>query len=688
MPRTEGLDTPVRFVRGVGPSRAETLREIGIETVRDLLDFYPRRYRFFDPVGSIAELDPDQQAAVVGQIETVSYRRFPRPPRIAIVIADDTGTCQARWFNCGYLADRFQSGKWIRVRGKVARWRGGLVFNNPQFEIFDQCPGQADESFSQPVYPLQERFGKRLFSKLTRAAMEMYGGYIDDWLTPDRRKARNLVPRRRAYQMIHDPETEAAWQDGRKRLAYDELFFMQLAMLLARRKRVGTSAARFEFPENLDERIRRRFPFELTGSQNRAVGDIVADLQSARPMCRLVQGDVGCGKTVVALYAALVTVANRRQVVFMAPTEILAHQHHRKITEYLAGSKVRIALLAGKTPKQDRDRIVAQAGAGEIDILIGTHALIEQDIVLRKLGLVIIDEQHKFGVHQRAMIKSKGADPHYLVMTATPIPRSLALTVFGDLDLTLIDESPPGRVPVKTRMFDPEQEPQVWEFVKNAIRRGDQAYVVYPLLEESDRVALKSARAESRRLADEILSSFRVGLIHGRMKPADKQRVMTEFRRRKIDVLVATVVIEVGIDVPDANVLVVEHADRFGLAQLHQLRGRIGRAGGQGHCLLVAKGGSASAQKRLGVLLETTDGFKIAEQDLRIRGPGQFFGTAQHGLPELKVADLIDDYQLMLKTRTDVEQLLRDDPGLERHRLIRQEVIRRLGRRLKLIDAA
>jgi len=349
-----------------------------------------------------------------------------------------------------------------------------------------------------------------------------------------------------------------------------------------------------------------------------------------------------------------------------------------------------MALLVGGTSQRDRREIIEQASSGELDILIGTHALIEKDVTFANLALVVIDEQHKFGVHQRAAIRSKGAQPHYLVMTATPIPRSLALTVFGDLDLSVIDELPPGKLPVKTRLFNYTREKEVWEFLSARLRDGDQAYVVYPLLEQSDQLALRSARSEARRLAEHELSEFRVGLVHGRMKSDEKQRIMTHFRQGKLDVLVATVVIEVGIDMPEANVLVVEHADRFGLAQLHQLRGRIGRSGGQGHCLLLANARTEPARKRLEVLLETADGFKIAEEDLRMRGPGQFFGTAQHGLPELKLADLVEDYQLLVQARMDAQDLLYRDPDLRQHRhcCIREELIRRLAGKLELIEAA
>lgn len=685
---TEGLDTPVQFLKGVGPQRAKVLGDLGIATVRDLLDVVPHRYRFYDAVGSIADLQIGQNATVVGYIEHTSFRRFPRPSKVAATISDDRGACVVQWFNCPYIAERLAVGRYIRARGKVAMYRDQVVMTNPQFELFDEFPGRPDDAQSQPQYPDNEIVGVKTMSNLTHLALETFGTAIDDWLSDAFRKKRDLVHRREAYERIHRPSDINDWLIGRRRLAYDELFFMQLGMLMARRRRARGRGMQFSSSDEIDRRIRSRFPFPLTDAQNRAISDILADLTSGRPMCRLVQGDVGCGKTVVALYAALVTIANHRQVALMAPTEILAQQHYRKFIEFLAGSKVRVEMLVGKTTAKRRREILAEAADGKIDLLIGTHALIEDAVGFKKLGLVVIDEQHKFGVHQRADMQAKAAQPHYLVMTATPIPRSLALTVFGDLDLSVIDASPPGRLPTRTEVFASQLEDEVWRRVNAQLDRGDQAYIVYPLLEESDKLELKSATAQAERLSTGVFASRRVGLIHGKLKPAEKQAVMDAFKSRQLDVLVATVVIEVGIDVPDANVLVVEHAERFGLAQLHQLRGRVGRAGGQGYCYLIAQAKSENAKRRLNVLLDTTNGFKIAEEDLKIRGPGQFFGTAQHGLTELKLADLIEDYDMLVQARTDAEQLLNRDADLSQHTLVRKEVMRRLGRQLKLIDAA
>ncbi|NLX05187.1 MAG: ATP-dependent DNA helicase RecG [Phycisphaerae bacterium] len=689
MTNATGLDTPVRYLKGVGPKRADLLNDLGIGTVRDVLEHFPRRYRFFDPVGSISELQVGQEVTIVGEITRVDYRRFPRPPRITCVVADRSGECLVKWFNCGYLAERLKEGHWIKIRGKVSEWRDRLIFTNPQFELFDGDPGAIEDQVSQPIYPHQEQLGKALIPSLVRTALAQYASYLQDWMPPEQRAASGLVDLPRAYRSIHEPESDEDWQIARKRLAYDELFFMQLGLTITHRNRRAASVRKLHCTEAVDQRIRSRFPFQLTAAQDRVIEEIVTDLASEHPMSRLIQGDVGAGKTVVALYAALVAAANRAQVAIMAPTEILAEQHFRKINQYMEGARVRTALLVGNLPKSRRAEVLRQTAEGEVDILIGTHALLESDIQFADLALVVIDEQHKFGVHQRFTIRSKGAYPHYLVMTATPIPRSLALTVFGDLDLSVIDEPPPGKLPTVTQVHNYKSEEKVWEFLSGRLAAGDQAYVVYPLLEDSEKLELKSATSSAEHLTGR-LAPHRVGLIHGRMKGEEKQHVMDLFHRREIDVLVATVVIEVGIDVPDANVLVVEHAERFGLAQLHQLRGRIGRAGGQGYCLLLSDSRGQNARQRLGILAETADGFKIAEEDLRIRGPGEFFGTAQHGLPELKLADLVEDYALLLAAKQDAQRLLRQDPDLNwtRHREIRSELVRRLGHRLKLIEAA
>jgi len=466
---------------------------------------------------------------------------------------------------------------------------------------------------------------------------------------------------------------------------------MQLIILLKRRRaRSSVRGVPIVTTEFIDRRIRRRFPFRLTPAQDRAVQQIVADLAKPIPMNRLLQGDVGSGKTVVALYAALLTVAHRHQVAIMTPTEILAEQHYRSIERYLVDSRVRTVLLVGGLGRSARETCLEQIGRGDVDIVIGTQALLEHDVEFHRLGLVIVDEQHKFGVVQRATLRSKaaGGQPHYLIMTATPIPRTLAMTFFGDLDVSVIDALPPGRQPIRTRYVPPDRIDQAWDFVRQRIAAGEQAFVVYPLIEESQALPLAAAATEVERLRHRTLAGCRVELLHGRMSPEEKDHVMRRFAAGQIDVLAATTVIEVGIDVPNATVMVIQNAERFGLSQLHQLRGRIGRGSRPGYCLLMAEDPGETARSRLNVLVGTTDGFRIAEEDLLLRGPGDIFGgSRQHGF-DLKVADLIADVDLLAQARTDAAALLDADPSLAHpeHQAIRRAVVRAIPGRLDLVD--
>jgi ATP-dependent DNA helicase RecG len=493
-----------------------------------------------------------------------------------------------------------------------------------------------------------------------------------------------------AVAAMHRPEDQDQWKRARRRMAYDECFLMQLGMALMRMREVSRPAWPLKCTEAIDRRIRARFPFPLTDAQDRAVAEIVGDLSAEKPMNRLLQGDVGSGKTVVALYAALTAVANRKQVSIMAPTEILARQHYRKIVDYLEGSRVRVELLVGGMKPAERKRIINGLAEGNIDIVVGTHALISEGVRFANLALTILDEQHKFGVQQRTSMRGKGFAPHYLVMTATPIPRTLAMTVFGDLDVSVIDELPPGRGTTETRTATMDKLPEVYEHVREKLDAGQQAYFIYPLVTASAESDLTAAEDAYHELDDGPFADYGVGMIHGQMKADRKQTVMAGFRDGRVQVLVASVVVEVGLDVASANVMVILHAERFGLAQLHQLRGRIGRGKEDAVCILVAEPGNEVAQRRLDVLTETQDGFKVAEEDLKIRGPGEFFGTKQHGLPELKVADLIEDFELLRLARRDAFHLVAADPDLSQpgHQTVRREVLKVYGQRLGLLAGA
>lgn len=622
-------------------------------------------------------------ATIAGRIAAVSRRFSRRGPTISATLIDNTGRANLTWFNAGWMADRIERGSHVRATGKVSVYQNLAQLVNPKLELLDDNAGPVDESSPakfEPVYPATAELPSRVIAKLIGGSLPKLLDLIEEWHAPAFLRERKLAARRWSIEVMHRPRSDADVASARRRLAYDELLCMQLAVTLARRRlRVGAEAASLACSEEVDRRIRRRFGFELTAAQDRAIHAIVADMARPRPMNRLLQGDVGCGKTVVALYAALVAVANRRQVAIMAPTELLAHQHARSIEKYLVGSRVRLALVAGRQPAAERRELLERVERGEADIVIGTHALIQESVRFARLGLVVVDEQHRFGVRQRAIMRGKGPSPHYLIMTATPIPRTLAMTVFGDLDVTTIDALPPGRVPIVTQIVPPGRQDSAWSFIQTRLDLGEQAYVVYPLVDESDKLELKAATTEFQRLRDQVFARRRVGLAHGRMDTPEREETMREFAAGKLQVLVATTIIEVGVDVPGATCMVIEHAERFGLSQLHQLRGRVGRGGSRGYCFLMTGSEGAAENQRLGVLASTTDGFRISEEDLRLRGPGELLGTRQHGLPELRVADLIADGELLRMAQRDADAIVREDPQLLRseHGAIRRVLTER-----------
>ena len=685
------LDSEVRFLPGVGPRRAEHLAQLGVHTVEELLEYVPFRHGYQGPQQPIGQLREGQSATVVGELADIELRgRYPRRSLLGL-LEDETGTCLVRWFNAPYLLDKLALGQRLRLHGKVKHYDELPQFVNPKLEILSGSEPAVQAERFEPVYPATAELSSRHIGRLVSTALAASLQQVREWYEPDLRRARQLATRRWAIQHMHHPSCPKDIAQARRRLAYDELLLLQLAMAL-RRRRAAESAQAYPIAvdDRLDARIRRRLPFSLTAAQKRVIRQIVADLARTRPMNRLLQGDVGSGKTAVAIYAALAAVARGCQVAMMAPTEILADQHHQKISQYLQGSKVRWVLLRGGLTGSQRTQLLERIATGQVDVVVGTHALIQRDVRFNRLGLVIVDEQHRFGVAQRAVIRAKGVWPHYLVMTATPIPRTLALTVFGDLDVSVIDELPPGRQPIETRVIYPKQVPKAYEFVRGLLASGQQAYVVYPLLDESDASPLPAAAAELDRLAAGPFAGWPVGLLHGQMKPAQKQQVMAQFTSGRLAVLVATTVVEVGIDVPNATVMMVQNAERFGLSQLHQLRGRIGRGSERSYCLLVAGSNNHSADGRLSVLAKTSDGFQIAEEDLRLRGPGQVAGIRQHGLPELRVADLLRDAKLLETARADARHIAEADGRLTepKHAALRSALIRRFGKNFTLIDVA
>ena len=686
------LGTEVRSIKGVGSAWARKLAELGIATVEDLLLHFPFRFdlrRQAQPIASLA--GAGTSATIAGEVTALKENRFTRKPFFQVELEDETGSVPVKWFGGGYLRDKINHGMQLAVSGKTSIYRKRLQFINPQFQIiYDPSGTNLDRDELMPVYPAGRQLTSRMISSVIKRVLGEAERLIPRWFDAEYLERRGMMSRPGAVAAMHKPEEKSHWARARRRIAYDECLIMQLGIALMRMRQVSRPAHALQNSELIDRRIRARYPFELTSAQDRAIADITADIARDRPMNRLLQGDVGSGKTVVALYAALLAVARGKQAAIMAPTEILATQHYNKIRDYLAGSRVRIALLVGRQKPAERQEILDSLASGETSIAVGTHALISEGVKFSDLALVVVDEQHRFGVAQRTTIRGKGFAPHYLVMTATPIPRTLALTVFGDLDVSIIDALPPGRGKTETLCVPHKAMGDILDRVRKELDNGRQAYFIYPLVNPSPELELTAAEDAYRDLAGGPLKDYKLALIHGQMKPADKNSAMERFRTGQVQALIASVVVEVGMDVPSASVMVITHAERFGLAQLHQLRGRVGRGSDDAVCILVASAKTHEAKQRLKVLVDTNDGFKVAEEDLRLRGPGEIFGTRQHGLPELKVADLIEDFELLRLARRDAFAIVAEDPGLNapHHQQLRREVIKAYAGKLNLLAGA
>jgi len=711
-PATGPLDKPVQFVRGVGPYRAGLLAGLGIETVADLIEYFPFRHEEQPRPQPIDTLVLDEPATIIGVVDSVRWSgggggRFGKPA-LRVNLSDSTGRLRVMWFNASFLRDRITRGQLLRLYGKVAVDRDLAHLTNPRVDWLDADADPASWDYGRmvPVYPATEKLSSAQIARLVETVLDEAVRAVPEPLPEAIRRQRQLPSRSAAIATMHRPTTLEELVPARRRLAYEELFLMQLAISLQRRwTATKDRAVSLPTSEKIDRRIRRRFPFTLTRAQDRVIQQITADLDRTAPMTRLLQGDVGSGKTVVALYGALVTVAKRHQCAILAPTAVLADQHFTGIERYLAGSRVRRCLLTGKTTRKERDQLLQEIAEGRMDLIVGTQALLEQHVRFASLALVVVDEQHKFGVSQRATLKGAHATakktshagkadsrafkvPHYLVMTATPIPRTLSMTVFGDLDVSIIDALPPGRQPIVTRLVTSNTQARAWLEVRRRIAEGDQVYIVYPLVEESDALDLKAATVEVNRVSRELLPGARVGLLHGRMKKSEKQSAMQAFARGRLDALVSTTVIEVGVDVPNATVMVIQHAERYGLSALHQLRGRVGRGTKPSACLLMSDSRTEPARRRLRVLCQTSDGFRIAEEDLRLRGPGELLGTRQHGFPEFRVANLVEDVDLLMQARDDATRIVREDPYLKHasHACLKAELRRRFRDKVAFID--
>ena len=685
------LTTPVQYLKGVGPARAAIFEKLGVQTVGDLLEYFPRDWVFAPGRIKIAQMRPNEPATIVGLVESIDFQQFRRSPLLEVIVSDDTGVCRIVWFHGGYLRDQIQLGQVLMASGKAAIYKHQIQMANPKFMVLDEKHAESDKYFSGGVYSATARLSSRQIKSIILPLLDHLDGLVGEFYDESLLK-KNLISRRDAVAWIHMPPDEEKLAAAKRRLKYDELFLMQLGLALRRyRTQHYSCATPCVLTDEIDSRIRRRFPFLLTADQNACITEIAEDMKRTTPMNRLLQGDVGSGKTCVALYAALLAIANRTQAAIMAPTEILASQHFLSMERYLKDSQVRRVLITGGLTGPRREETLTQIKQGEIDIVVGTVALLQKDIEFRNLGLVVIDEQHKFGVHQRAELRKESA-PHCLVMTATPIPRTLAMTAFGDLDVSVIKQGPPGRGAIVTRWVDPRDRQKAYDFIRGLLSAKKQAYFVFPRIsavEESGQ-DIQAATDGWKELSVRVFPGFNVALLHGQMASADKQSIMADFRRGTIDVLVSTIVIEVGVDVPNATVMVIEAADRFGLAQLHQLRGRIGRGESKSFCLLFAETDNEAAKSRLEVMTRTNDGFEIAEQDLRIRGPGELFSARQHGLPDLKITNIIDDYDLLVMARRHAFELVNNDPTLKQaeHYNIRRALVAKFGGSLGLADVA
>ncbi len=669
------LETHVQFLKSVGPARARALDRLGIMTVGDLLAHYPRRYFDRSATVPIGRARPGTEATILGEVLTAGDRRTRTGGSLLTVsIGDDSGVLFAVWFNQKYLKNQFRPGRKVMASGLVQRHQGRLQLAHPDFELLDD-PADAPEAGAPaglhtgrlvPVYGLTAGVGQHWLRALVHQSLERLAGQTPEILPPDVVKRRGLPSRERALRDIHFPPDQAALQAARRRLVYEELFTVQLLMALRREHVHRQAGPALEKPGDLTRRLVESLPFPLTRAQRHVLGEILADLRSGRAMHRLLQGDVGSGKTLVALIAALFVVEQGHQAVVMAPTEVLALQHGAVMTRLCAPLGINVETLTGSTPAAKRRAILAAAAAGECDLLVGTHAVLEGDVRLPRLALAVVDEQHRFGVKQRGKTATTEAGAaHVLVMSATPIPRSLSLTLYGDLDLSLIDEMPVGRIPIQTLLARDGDEDAMWEECRREVARGRQVYVIYPVIEETEGQDLKAATVEHERLQHEVFPGTRVELLHGKMKAKDKQAVMAAFTSGEAPVLVATTVVEVGVDVPNATAMVIHNPERFGLAQLHQLRGRIGRGPDASRCwLLCDRFLSEETWERVKFFSEHADGFALAEEDLRLRGPGDAWGVRQHGAPGFRLANPVRDAAVARECRDDVEAVLKNDPNL------------------------
>jgi ATP-dependent DNA helicase RecG len=694
------LHTPIQFVKGVGPKLAKLFEKKGILTVEDALYFLPRCYEDRRHLKRISELKAGRKETGFGEIllSGVAFYQNKRKRVFEVVVGDGSGTLTLKWFhgNQRYLRDRFKKGCTLIFSGEVRWFHYQKEIYHPDLEILDGDIEKDYLNFKRivPIYSETEGLHQRTLRRLMKTILDGYADELSSPIPPDVVERQDLINFSEAFHRVHfPPEGESIdplnlqRSDGHRRIIFDEFFFLELGMALKKRGMAQETGISFHTDGPFVQRLLNLLTFKLTRAQERVLAEIKEDLGNPHPMNRLIQGDVGSGKTIVALLTCLDVVGCGYQAAIMAPTEVLAEQHFLNLHRWLEPLGVEVALLTSHVKGSEREDLYQRIRNGDIRLVIGTHAVIQEAVEFHRLGLAIIDEQHKFGVVQRGLLKKKGGNPDVLVMTATPIPRTLAMTIYGDLDISVIDEMPPGRMPVETKVFPESARARVYRTVEEEVRKGRQAFIVYPLVEESEKLDLKDATQMADHLQKDIFPEFRIGLLHGRMKSDEKESVMMEFKEGRIQILVATTVIEVGIDIPNASVMVVEHAERFGLSQLHQLRGRIGRGRYPSKCILLAQyRSSEEAKNRLQAMERTTDGFKIAEEDLALRGPGEFFGIRQSGLPDFRVAHILRDTPILIEARKEAFRLIQEDPELvsPSHTGIKEVLLRRWEGRMEL----
>jgi ATP-dependent DNA helicase RecG len=686
--------TSIQYLKGIGPKRAKSFTARGVNTIEELLYYFPRRYEDRTNFAHISELKEGQIYTIKVEVLTGGQRNSWRRQAFSIteaVVGDHTGKLSCIWFNQPYLKEYLKPGVFLILYGKVERYNAKLQLTNPEYEILDS---QDDDSLNVgrivPIYTLPAGFSQRSLRRLIKNALDEFLPKINDPLPFDLRSRHNLLNLAQSLINIHFPQDLGLQKQAHTRISFEEFLFFQLPLILRKLSRKEEIGTRHLVSGRLIEDFISGLPFALTAAQQKVLAEIKADMVSRQAMQRLLQGDVGSGKTVVATIACLAAIQTGHQAAFMAPTEILARQHYEKISGQLEGltfngRKLRLGLLVGQDKR--KEKIYQDIREGRIDLVIGTHALLQEELSFKDLSFIVIDEQHKFGVGQRALLPKKGNNPDVLIMTATPIPRTLAITLYGDLDISVINELPAGRIPIKTLHFNELQKSKAYTLVKDELNYGRQAYIIYPVIEESCALDIAGAKKMFSELKNGEFKEFRLGLIHGKLKTREQNEVMLKFKNKQLDLLVATTILEVGIDIPNATCMIIASAERFGLSQLHQLRGRIGRGKLQSCCILISDGQNEESKARLSVMASSNDGFHIAEEDLKIRGPGEFFGSRQHGLAELKIANPLMQMQLLKAAREEAIGLLNQDSRLEErpHQLLKVKLLQRFPEYEKLM---